>query len=43
MQCAKSAGVKFALALWGSKTVERFESADYILKEPKDILTLVRN
>ncbi len=43
MQCAKSAGVKFALALWGAKTVERFESADYILKEPKDILTLINH
>ncbi len=41
MQCAKSAGVRFALALWGAKTVEGFESADYILKEPKDILTLL--
>lgn len=38
MQCAKSAGVKFALALWGSKTTEGFESADFVLKDPKDIL-----
>lgn len=43
MQCAKSAGVRFALALWGAKTVERFESADYILKEPNDILTLINH
>jgi len=43
MQCAESAGVRFALALWGAKTVERFESADYILKEPKDILSLINN
>ncbi|MBU0443849.1 MULTISPECIES: HAD family hydrolase [Bacillaceae] len=41
MQCSKSAGVKFALALWGSKTTEGFESADYILKNPKDILDLI--
>lgn len=41
MQCAKSAGVKFALALWGSKTEKGFESADYILKEPKEILDLI--
>ena len=42
MQCAKSAGVKFALALWGSKTTEGFESADFILKEPKKILDLIK-
>jgi len=41
MQCAKSAGVKFALALWGSKTTEGFESADYILNKPQDILNLM--
>lgn len=42
MQCANGAGVKFALALWGSKKTEGFESADYILKEPKDILKLIK-
>ncbi|MBS4195766.1 HAD family hydrolase [Lederbergia citri] len=42
MQCANSAGVKFALALWGSKTTEGFESADFVLKEPKDILDLIK-
>ena len=42
MQCAKSAGVKFALALWGSKQTEGFEAADYLLKEPKDILELIK-
>ena len=41
MQCAKSAGVKFALALWGSKTKEGFEKADYVLNTPKDILDLI--
>ncbi|PET34835.1 HAD family hydrolase [Bacillus anthracis] len=41
MQCAKSAGVKFALALWGSKTREGFEKADYVLNKPKDILDLI--
>lgn len=41
MQCAKSAGVKFALALWGSKTTEGFEKADYVLNKPMDILNLV--
>ncbi|WP_139194405.1 HAD family hydrolase [Bacillus sp. MUM 13] len=42
MQCAKSAGVKFALALWGAKTSEGFDSADFVLKEPKDILQLIK-
>ena len=41
MQCAQSAGVKFALALWGSKSTEGFETADFILKEPKDILNVI--
>jgi len=41
MQCAKSAGVKFALALWGSKTTVGFEKADYVLNKPMDILNLV--
>lgn len=42
MQCAKGAGVKFALALWGAKTTKAFEDADYILQTPKDILNLVK-
>ena len=42
LQCAHSAGVKFALALWGAKKIEGFESADFILKEPKDILDLLK-
>ncbi|GKV68644.1 phosphatase [Sporosarcina sp. NCCP-2716] len=42
MQCAHSAGVPFALALWGSKTTERFEAADYILKQPVDVLELLK-
>lgn len=42
MQCAKNAGVKFALALWGSKTTEGFESAEFVLKEPKAILDLIK-
>ena len=41
LQCAKSAGVKFALALWGSKTLTGFEEADYVLREPKDLLKLI--
>ncbi|PEN79366.1 HAD family hydrolase [Bacillus toyonensis] len=41
MQCAKSAGVEFALASWGSKTKGEFKDADYILEEPNDILRLI--
>ena len=41
MQCAHSAGVKFALALWGAKKTEGFEAADYILSKPEDILNLI--
>lgn len=33
MQCAKSAGVKFALASCGSRTKDAFKDADYILEE----------
>lgn len=38
----KNAGVNFALALWGSKTTEGFESAEFVLKEPKAILDLIK-
>ena len=41
LQCAKSAGVKFALALWGCKTQKGFEEADCTLSEPMDILRLI--
>lgn len=41
LQCAKSAGVRFALAYWGAKTTEGFAEADYILKQPTDILALI--
>jgi len=41
LQCAKGAGVKFGLALWGAKTTEGFETADFIFTEPKDILNLI--
>lgn len=36
LQCAKGAGVRFALALWGCKTPEGIP-ADYFLKKPEDI------
>ena len=41
MQCAHSAGVRFALAHWGAKKTEGFEAADYILRKPEDILSLL--
>ncbi len=41
MQCAHSAGIPFALALWGSKTTAPFDAAEYILNEPMDVLKLL--
>lgn len=41
LQCAKQAGAKFALALWGAKTTKGYEEADYFLQEPSDILTII--
>ena len=38
--CARNAGVKFALALWGSNNAENIE-ADYYLKNPSDLLKIV--
>ncbi|WP_188455522.1 HAD family hydrolase [Virgibacillus oceani] len=40
LQCAKSAGIDFGLALWGSGSRSGFENADYIFEKPNDILTL---
>ncbi len=42
MDCAKGADVKFGLALWGSKTTEGFDKADFILKETREILNLIK-
>ncbi|WP_155590941.1 HAD family hydrolase [Lysinibacillus cavernae] len=41
LQCAKQAGAKFALALWGAKTTNGFGEADYVLREPQDILNIL--
>ena len=41
MQCANSAGVKFALAFWGAKKTDGFEAADYVLRKPEDIFNLI--
>jgi len=39
-RCAKSAGVKFALALWGSNNAENI-AADYYFKKPSDLLEIL--
>ncbi|HEY5584668.1 MAG TPA: HAD family hydrolase [Ruminiclostridium sp.] len=38
--CARNAGVKFALALWGSNNAENID-ADYFLKKPSDLLEIL--
>lgn len=40
-QCARNAGIKFALALWGSNNVENID-ADYFLKKPEEIIQVVQ-
>lgn len=40
MHCASSAGIDFALALWGAKSSEGID-ANYILENPKRILELI--
>lgn len=41
LKCAKSAGVDFGLAFWGTKTTSGFDDADYIFETPNDILKLL--
>lgn len=41
MECAVSAGIDFALALWGAKSSTGI-NANYILKNPKQILELIK-
>lgn len=41
MECAYSAGIDFALALWGAKSSNGI-TANYILEDPKQILELVK-
>lgn len=38
--CAKNAGIKFALAVWGSNNPDNIE-ADYFLNKPSDLLKLI--
>jgi HAD superfamily hydrolase (TIGR01549 family) len=39
-RCAKSAGVKFALALWGSNNAKNID-ADYYLEKPLDLIEII--
>ncbi len=41
MDCAFSAGIDFALALWGAKSSEGID-ANYILENPKEIFEFIR-
>lgn len=41
MNCAFSAGIDFALALWGAKSSEGID-ANYILENPKEIFEFIR-
>ncbi|WP_234447136.1 HAD family hydrolase [Virgibacillus salexigens] len=40
MECAKSAGVDFGVAAWGLTSTTRFTNAEYIFKNPYEILQL---
>ena len=42
MECALSAGIDFALALWGAKSSTGINT-NYFLKNPKQILKLVKD
>lgn len=43
LKAAHSAGMKFALAYWGSKTTEGFETADFILKHPSELVQILKS
>ena len=43
LQCAHAAGVRFALAYWGAKKTVGFEDADFILRTPSEIYTLLEH
>ncbi|ACL76809.1 HAD family hydrolase [Ruminiclostridium cellulolyticum] len=40
-ECAKNAGVKFALAVWGSNNSENI-NADFLFKKPADLLDILK-
>lgn len=41
MQSAKSCGIRFGLAAWGAIENIKFKEADFILNNPKEILSLL--
>ncbi|MFC6253096.1 HAD family hydrolase [Secundilactobacillus hailunensis] len=41
LQAAHAAGVKFGLVLWGNRTPQGVDDADYRLTSPKEMLSLV--
>ena len=43
MRCAHAAGVDFGLALWGARSTEGFDEAQYIFETPGDILKLMND
>lgn len=42
MKCANSAGIDFALALWGAKSADGITCAKYLLKDPDEIRNIVK-
>lgn len=43
MKCANSAGIDFALALWGAKASDGITAAKYVLKNPDEIWDIIKN
>ena len=43
MKCANSAGIDFALALWGAKSSGGITDAKYVLKSPDEIWDVIKN
>ena len=43
MKCANSAGIDFALALWGAKSSNGITDAKYVLKSPDEIWDVIKN
>lgn len=42
MKCANSAGIDFALALWGAKSLGGITCAKYLLKDPDEIWDIIK-
>lgn len=43
MECAQAAGVDFGLALWGAGNADGFGKADYLFREPRQILAYIKH